>query len=66
MEREADTVDWQKPAPSVMVERVTGDKLTNGTIILMHPTPNTLEALPVIIDTIRDKGFQLKKVSEII
>lgn len=62
----ADTVDWQKPAPSVIVERVTGKKLTNGTIILMHPTPNTLEALPVIIDTIREKGYVLKKVSEII
>ena len=32
----------------------------------MHPTPNTLEALPVIIDTIREKGYVLKKVSEII
>ena len=64
----ADTIDWQEPPPSLntLVNRVTGKKLTNGTIILMHPKPHTLEALPVIIDVIKSKGYQLKKVSEII
>jgi len=64
----ADTIDWQEPAPSVntLVNRVTGQKLTNGTIILMHPKPHTLEALPIIIDVIKTKGYQIQKVSEII
>ncbi|SMB94135.1 Peptidoglycan/xylan/chitin deacetylase, PgdA/CDA1 family [Desulfonispora thiosulfatigenes DSM 11270] len=64
----ADTVDWQVPAPSVstLVERVTGKKLTNGAIILMHPKAHTLEALPQIIETIEKKGYVLKKVSEIL
>lgn len=64
----ADTIDWQEPPPSLntLVNRVTGNKLTNGTIILMHPKPHTLEALPVIIDVIKSKGYQIKKVSEII
>ncbi|MFZ7104651.1 MAG: polysaccharide deacetylase family protein [Peptococcaceae bacterium] len=64
----ADTIDWQQPPPSVntLVNRVTGKKLINGTIILMHPKAHTLQALPVIIDVIKTKGFQLKTVSEII
>lgn len=64
----ADTVDWQEPAPSVdtLVERVTGEKLTNGAIILMHPKEHTVEALPQIIQTIEKKGYKLKTVSEIL
>jgi len=64
----ADTIDWQEPPPSVntLVNRVTGKKLTNGTIILMHPKPHTLKALPIIIEVIKTKGYQIKKVSEII
>lgn len=64
----ADTIDWQEPPPSVntLVNRVTGKKLTNGTIILMHPKPHTLKALPVMIEVIQSKGYQIKKVSEII
>lgn len=64
----ADTIDWQEPPPSLntLVNRVTGKRLTNGAIILMHPKPHTLEALPIIIDVIKAKGFQFKKVSEII
>lgn len=64
----ADTIDWQEPPPSVdtLVKRVTEKKLTNGTIILMHPKSHTLEALPIIIDVIRAKGYEFKKVSEII
>lgn len=35
----ADTVDWEDPAPShdTLVQRVTGDKLCSGAILLMHP-----------------------------
>ena len=56
----ADTVDWEEPAPShdTLVQRVTGDKLTNGAILLMHPKAHTAEALPDIIRTIKAKGYQ--------
>lgn len=64
----ADTIDWQEPPPSIntLVNRVTDKKLTNGTIILMHPKQHTLQALPIIIDVIKSKGYQIRKVSEII
>lgn len=64
----ADTVDWEQPAPShdTLVQRVTGDKLTNGAILLMHPKPHTAEALPDIIGTLKAKGYQCVKVSEVL
>jgi len=64
----ADTIDWEQPAPSheVLVERVTGDKLTKGAILLMHPKAHTAEALEDIICTIRDKGYACVKVSEVL
>ncbi len=64
----ADTIDWEKPAPShdTLVQRVTGDKLTSGAIILMHPKEHTAEALPDIIQTIKAKGYQLATVSEVL
>ena len=64
----ADTVDWEEPAPShdTLVQRVTGDKLTNGAILLMHPKAHTAEALPDIIGTIKAKGYQCVKVSEVL
>ena len=64
----ADTVDWEQPAPShdTLIQRVTGDKLTSGAIILMHPKARTAEALPDIIRTIAAKGYQCVKVSEVL
>lgn len=64
----ADTVDWQQPAPdtATLVQRVTGEKLTKGGIILMHPKEHTITALPEIIKTIREKGYTCGKVSEVL
>ena len=64
----ADTIDWEQPAPSheVLVQRVTGDKLKKGAILLMHPKAHTAEALEDIIDTIEDKGYTCVKVSEVL
>lgn len=64
----ADTIDWEEPAPShtVLVERVTGDKLQKGAILLMHPKPHTAEALQDIIETISEKGYTCVKVSDVL
>lgn len=60
-----DTIDWQRPAPSVIHERVTG-KAHNGGIVLMHPTAPTVEALPGIIDELRRQGYELVTVGEML
>ena len=60
-----DTVDWQRPAPTVIIDRIKG-KVTNGALVLMHPTQPTLEALPVILDYLAQSGFQCVTVSELV
>ena len=47
-----DTVDWQNPTPQWIINRV--EKMSQGgAIILMHPTPVTVKALP---DTSHNPG----------
>ncbi len=60
-----DTIDWQKPSPEIIVDRVA-KKTEDGSIILMHPTENTLAALPEILAVLKDKNLSPVTVSEII
>jgi len=60
-----DTVDWKRPAPEVIQERVIG-KAHNGGIVLMHPTDTTVKALQVIIDCLHDRGYRLVTVGEML
>ncbi|MEG0875093.1 MAG: polysaccharide deacetylase family protein [Clostridiales bacterium] len=60
-----DTIDWQKPTPEVIVERVDS-KIADGSIVLMHPTENTVQALPQMIKNIKGQGLNLVPVSELI
>ncbi|NMB21655.1 MAG: polysaccharide deacetylase family protein [Firmicutes bacterium] len=60
-----DTVDWQRPAPTVIIDRIKSN-VVNGALILMHPTQPTLEALPVILDFLAQRGFQCVTVSELL
>ena len=61
----ADTIDWQKPAPEIIVQRAV-NKIGDGGIILMHPTANTLTALPEIISNITKKGYKFVIISNLI
>lgn len=60
-----DTIDWQKPSPNVIVERVTS-KLHNGALILMHPTASTSSALPALITAIKQKELRIGTVSSLL
>ncbi|MGE5580628.1 MAG: polysaccharide deacetylase family protein [Bacillota bacterium] len=57
-----DTVDWRLPPSEAIWKRVLAGAV-NGALVLMHPTEPTVEALPTIIDGLRDKGFILCTVS---
>lgn len=57
-----DTVDWQKPNTSQMVQRVVSE-VHNGAMILMHPTKPTSEGLEQMIVEIQKKGYKLGTVS---
>ncbi|MCA1320877.1 polysaccharide deacetylase family protein [Bacillus tianshenii] len=60
-----DTIDWQKPEPNVLINRVMG-KIHPGAMILMHPTPSTAQALDTLIISIKEKGLELGSVSSLL
>lgn len=61
----ADTVDWQRPGVETIVARVL-ENIQPGGIVLMHPTDQTVKALPLILDGLKEKGLQPVTVSELL
>jgi len=60
-----DTVDWKKPDPDWIVRRIAAN-LEPGSLILMHPTESSSRALERMINVIKDKGYVLGKVSQVL
>ncbi|NHN28331.1 polysaccharide deacetylase family protein [Paenibacillus agricola] len=60
-----DTVDWRKPEPASIVNKVA-TRVEPGTLILMHPTYSSSEALERMIHAIKNKKLVLGTVSQLI
>lgn len=60
-----DTVDWKKPTPDQLIQRVMG-KVHNGALILMHPTDSTAKSLDRLIIQIKNKNLQIGTVSDVL
>ena len=60
-----DTIDWQKPSPGVLLQRVMG-KVHNGAMILMHPTESTANSLDELISQIQAKNLEINTVTEML
>lgn len=60
-----DTIDWRNPPPEELIARVM-TKIHNGAIILMHPTESTSLALDELIKQIKDKGFEINTISQLL
>ena len=61
-----DTLDYTGKTPDEMCKRIK-DKIRSGSIILMHnDTKHTAEGLNQIINTIKDLGYEIVPVSEMI
>lgn len=60
-----DTIDWQRPSPEIIKARVL-NKLHDGAIILLHPTAPTAQALPGLIAEIKNRGYTITTVSDIL
>jgi probable sporulation protein (polysaccharide deacetylase family) len=58
-----DTIDWKKPSPETIVERIDS-KVHPGDLILMHPTEPTAKALEQMIIKIEQKNLKIGTVSE--
>jgi peptidoglycan-N-acetylglucosamine deacetylase len=63
-----DTLDWSQREKDNIVKNVV-DNIRPGDIILLHSNENTvpsLEALPVIIEQLRAKGYEFKRIDELL
>lgn len=61
-----DTLDWKRPKPEDIVEKVVKNG-KGGTVILCHDIhPGTIEAMPALIDKMKSKGYNFVTVSEMI
>lgn len=63
-----DSLDWKDPGPDAIVNRVL-ERAHPGAIILMHASDSaeqTPEALPRVIAGLKEKGFELLTVSELL
>lgn len=58
-----DTIDWRDADAQVILDRATKN-LKNGDLVLMHPTKATLNALPQIIQKIKENNFNIVNVSK--
>ena len=58
-----DTIDWRDQDKTLIINRATKN-IKNGDLILMHPTSSTVDALPDIIQTIKQAGFNITTVSK--
>ena len=58
-----DTIDWRDHNTDLIVKRATKN-LKNGDLVLMHPTENTLNALPQIIEYCISNNFNITTVSK--
>jgi probable sporulation protein (polysaccharide deacetylase family) len=59
-----DTIDWQKPSPNQLINRVIS-KISNGSMVLMHPTESTAKSLDTLITRIEEEGLKLGTVSDL-
>lgn len=61
-----DTIDWRKDSTrDIIIKRVI-DKAHNSAIVLMHPTCETVKALPDIINQLSQKGYKIGSISDIV
>ena len=63
---DVDSLDWKDLSAQAMAERVLKG-VKNGSIVLMHNDgKNTVQALPLIIEGLKNKGYAFKTIGEII
>lgn len=60
-----DTIDWQKPSPETIIQRIS-NKAHNDAIILMHPTDSTLKALPGLFSYLNENEYKMVTIDQII
>lgn len=63
---DVDSLDWKDLSASDIAARIV-ERVKSGSIILCHNNGlHTAEALPIVIDTLRAKGFEFVPIGELI
>lgn len=63
---DVDSLDWKDLSASDIAARIV-ERVKSGSVILCHNNGlHTAEALPIVIDTLRAKGFEFVPVGELI
>ena len=66
MQWDVDTLDWKGLSAGEIAGRVLGS-VRNGSIVLMHNNgEHTTEALPLILDGLKAKGYTFMTVGDMI
>jgi probable sporulation protein (polysaccharide deacetylase family) len=60
-----DTVDWKRPLPETIVNRVM-KKVHNDAIILMHPTDPTVKALPELLKQLKAEKYKMLTIDKVV
>lgn len=69
-----DSLDWKRPGPEAVINNVLnghrpGQGVKPGAIILFHASnsaPDTVKALPVVIEKLQEQGYTLLPVGELL
>ena len=63
---DVDSLDWKDLTASDILARIT-ERVKSGSIILCHNNGlHTAEALPLVIEALRAKGFEFVPIGELI
>ena len=60
-----DTIDWRDKDANIIYSRAIKDA-KGGDLVLMHPTENTLKALPKVLEYLSKQNLKVTPVSEVI
>lgn len=69
-----DTVDWREDSTTeIIVQRIVNPQVKlgpkpekRGAIVLMHPKPNTVKAIPLMLGALKQDGYSFVTISELI
>lgn len=61
-----DTIDWRQDSYKELITSRVIDKIHNSAIVLMHPTEETIKALPDIIYFLLENGYKIGTISDIL
>lgn len=61
-----DSLDWKGLNTSQMLARITPDIQGGGIILFHNNSDHIVEALPIIIDTLLEQGYELVRISDLI